>query len=129
MKYSIKLISGQNEITLPSSFSNTKKLKISKLLYRFISENQKILNITVENYATNVHFDGLTTSNYTLILYNNGQINNLINYINTDNNNWDIIYEYGDVLTSINLNVYIDGVLNPDITQNNPLYIEIECQF
>jgi hypothetical protein len=125
-KYSFKLVSADNQIAFPTLNDNIRKIKIKKLMYRVINQNQQTFNIKILGLDDNKHYfgDG-TTENYTLMIYNVNGINTLVNYVN-DSTNWDIYYEYGNIITTLYLQVYINGVLTPDITVSNPLYIELE---
>ena len=78
VNYSMKLISGFNLITLPSTIQNLKSIKIKKLMYRFITLNQYVFTVNIASWNTNTHFDGIITYNYTLINYNSGNIDNLM---------------------------------------------------
>ena len=125
VNYSLKLISGYNVITLPSTIQNLKSIKIKKLMYRFISMDQYVFTVNIATWNANIHFDGLVKYNYTLINYNDGNINNLLHYENMNGNN-DVSYEYGRGLSQIIISLEIDGVQCADITQSNPCFLEIE---
>ena len=73
----------------------------------------------------NIHFDGLVQYNYTLINYNDGNINKLLHYENMNGNN-DVSYEYGRGLSQIIISMEVDGIQCADITQSNPCFLEIE---
>ena len=125
VNYSLKLISGYNVITLPSTIQNLKSIKIKKLMYRFISMDQYVFTVNIATWNANTHFDGLVQYNYTLINYNDGNINKLLHYENMNGNN-DVSYEYGRGLSQIIISLEIDGVQCADITQANPCFLEIE---
>ena len=125
VNYSLKLISGYNVITLPSTIQNLKSIKIKKLMYRFISMDQYVFTVNIATWNANTHFDGLVQYNYTLINYNDGNINKLLHYENMNGNN-DVSYEYGRGLSQIIISLEIDGVQCADITQSNPCFLEIE---
>ena len=125
VNYSLKLISGYNVITLPSTIQNLKSIKIKKLMYRFISMDQYVFTVNIATWNANIHFDGLVQYNYTLINYNDGNINNLLHYENMNGNN-DVSYEYGRGLSQIIISLEVDGIQCADITQTNPCFLEIE---
>ena len=125
VNYSLKLISGYNIITLPSTIQNLKSIKIKKLMYRFISMNQYVFTVNIATWNANTHFDGLVQYNYTLINYNDGNINKLLHYENMNGNN-DVSYEYGRGLSQIIISLEVDGIQCADITQSNPCFLEIE---
>ena len=125
VNYSLKLISGYNVITLPSTIQNLKSIKIKKLMYRFISMDQYVFTVNIATWNANTHFDGLVQYNYTLINYNDGNINNLLHYENMNGNN-DVSYEYGRGLSQIIISLEVDGIQCADITQTNPCFLEIE---
>ena len=125
VNYSLKLISGYNVITLPSTIQNLKSIKIKKLMYRFISMDQYVFTVNIATWNANIHFDGLVQYNYTLINYNDGNINNLLHYENMNGNN-DVSYEYGRGLSQIIISLEVDGIQCADITQSNPCFLEIE---
>ena len=125
VNYSLKLISGYNLITLPSTIQNLKSIKIKKLMYRFISMDQYVFTVNIATWNANIHFDGLVQYNYTLINYNDGNINNLLHYENMNGNN-DVSYEYGRGLSQIIISLEVDGIQCADITQSNPCFLEIE---
>ena len=125
VNYSLKLISGYNVITLPSTIQNLKSIKIKKLMYRFISMDQYVFTVNIATWNANTHFDGLVQYNYTLINYNDGNINNLLHYENMNGNN-DVSYEYGRGLSQIIISLEVDGIQCADITQSNPCFLEIE---
>ena len=125
VNYSLKLISGYNVITLPATIQNLKSIKIKKLMYRFISMDQYVFTVNIATWNANTHFDGLVQYNYTLINYNDGNINKLLHYENMNGNN-DVSYEYGRGLSQIIISLEIDGVQCADITQSNPCFLEIE---
>ena len=125
VNYSLKLISGYNVITLPSTIQNLKSIKIKKLSYRFISMNQYVFTVNIATWNANTHFDGLVQYNYTLINYNDGNINKLLHYENMNGNN-DVSYEYGRGLSQIIISLEVDGIQCADITQVNPCFLEIE---
>ena len=125
VNYSLKLISGYNVITLPSTIQNLKSIKIKKLMYRFISMDQYVFTVNIATWNANIHFDGLVQYNYTLINYNDGNINNLLHYENMNGNN-DVSYEYGRGLSQIIISLEVDGIQCSDITQTNPCFLEIE---
>ena len=125
VNYSLKLISGYNVITLPSTIQNLKSIKIKKLMYRFISMDQYVFTVNIATWNANIHFDGLVQYNYTLINYNDGNINNLLHYENMNGNN-DVSYEYGRGLSQIIISLEVDGIQCADITQYNPCFLEIE---
>ena len=125
VNYSLKLISGYNVITLPSTIQNLKSIKIKKLMYRFISMNQYVFTVNIATWNANTHFDGLVQYNYTLINYNDGNINKLLHYENMNGNN-DVSYEYGRGLSQIIISLEVDGIQCADITQSNPCFLEIE---
>ena len=125
VNYSLKLISGYNVITLPSTIQNLKSIKIKKLMYRFISMYQYVFTVNIATWNANTHFDGLVQYNYTLINYNDGNINKLLHYENMNGNN-DVSYEYGRGLSQIIISLEVDGIQCADITQTNPCFLEIE---
>ena len=125
VNYSLKLISGYNVITLPSTIQNLKSIKIKKLMYRFISMDQYVFTVNIATWNANTHFDGLVQYNYTLINYNDGNINNLLHYENMNGNN-DVSYEYGRGLSQIIISLEVDGIQCADIIQSNPCFLEIE---
>ena len=125
VNYSLKLISGYNVITLPSTIQNLKSIKIKKLMYRFISMDQYVFTVNIATWNANTHFDGLVQYNYTLINYNDGNINNLLHYENMNGNN-DVSYEYGRGLSQIIISLEVDGIQCADITVVNPCFLEIE---
>ena len=125
VNYSLKLISGYNVITLPSTIQNLKSIKIKKLSYRFISMNQYVFTVNIATWNANIHFDGLVQYNYTLINYNDGNINKLLHYENMNGNN-DVSYEYGRGLSQIIISLEVDGIQCADISQSNPCFLEIE---
>ena len=125
VNYSLKLISGYNVITLPSTIQNLKSIKIKKLMYRFISMDQYVFTVNIATWNANTHFDGLVQYNYTLINYNDGNINKLLHYENMNGNN-DVSYEYGRGLGQIIISLEVDGIQCADITQSNPCFLEIE---
>ena len=125
VNYSLKLISGYNVITLPSTIQNLKSIKIKKLMYRFISMNQYVFTVNIATWNANTHFDGLVQYNYTLINYNDGNINKLLHYENMNGNN-DVSYEYGRGLSQIIISLEVDGIQCADISQSNPCFLEIE---
>ena len=125
VNYSLKLISGYNVITLPSTIQNLKSIKIKKLMYRFISMDQYVFTVNIATWNANIHFDGLVQYNYTLVNYNDGNINKLLHYENMNGNN-DVSFEYGRGLSQIIISLEIDGVQCADITQSNPCFLEIE---
>ena len=125
VNYSLKLISGYNVITLPSTIQNLKSIKIKKLMYRFISMDQYVFTVNIATWNANTHFDGLVQYNYTLINYNDGNINKLLHYENMNGNN-DVSYEYGRGLSQIIISLEVDGIQCADITQSNPCFLEIE---
>ena len=125
VNYSLKLISGYNVITLPSTIQNLKSIKIKKLSYRFISMDQYVFTVNIATWNANTHFDGLVQYNYTLINYNDGNINNFLHYENMNGNN-DVSYEYGRGLSQIIISLEVDGIQCADITQTNPCFLEIE---
>ena len=125
VNYSLKLISGYNIITLPSTIQNLKSIKIKKLMYRFISMYQYVFTVNIATWNANTHFDGLVQYNYTLINYNDGNINKLLHYENMNGNN-DVSYEYGRGLSQIIISLEVDGIQCADITQSNPCFLEIE---
>ena len=125
VNYSLKLISGYNVITLPSTIQNLKSIKIKKLSYRFISMNQYVFTVNIATWNANTHFDGLVQYNYTLINYNDGNINKLLHYENMNGNN-DVSYEYGRGLSQIIISLEVDGIQCADISQSNPCFLEIE---
>ena len=125
VNYSLKLISGYNVITLPSTIQNLKSIKIKKLMYRFISMYQYVFTVNIATWNANTHFDGLVQYNYTLINYNDGNINKLLHYENMNGNN-DVSYEYGRGLSQIIISLEVDGIQCADITQSNPCFLEIE---
>ena len=125
VNYSLKLISGYNVITLPSTIQNLKSIKIKKLSYRFISMDQYVFTVNIATWNANIHFDGLVQYNYTLINYNDGNINKLLHYENMNGNN-DVSYEYGRGLSQIIILLEVDGIQCADITQSNPCFLEIE---
>ena len=125
VNYSLKLISGYNVITLPATIQNLKSIKIKKLMYRFISMNQYVFTVNIATWNANIHFDGLVQYNYTLINYNDGNINKLLHYENMNGNN-DVSYEYGRGLSQIIISLEVDGIQCADITQSNPCFLEIE---
>ena len=125
VNYSLKLISGYNVITLPSTIQNLKSIKIKKLSYRFISMNQYVFTVNIATWNANTHFDGLVQYNYTLINYNDGNINKLLHYENMNGNN-DVSYEYGRGISQIIISLEVEGVQCADITQSNPCFLEIE---
>ena len=125
VNYSLKLISGYNVITLPSTIQNLKSIKIKKLMYRFISMDQYVFTVNIATWNANTHFDGLVQYNYTLVNYNDGNINSLLHYENMNGNN-DVSYEYGRGLSQIIISLEVDGIQCADITQSNPCFLEIE---
>ena len=125
VNYSLKLISGYNIITLPTTIQNLKSIKIKKLMYRFISMYQYVFTVNIATWNANTHFDGLVQYNYTLINYNDGNINKLLHYENMNGNN-DVSYEYGRGLSQIIISLEIDGIQCADISQSNPCFLEIE---
>ena len=125
VNYSLKLISGYNVITLPSTIQNLKSIKIKKLMYRFISMDQYVFTVNIATWNANTHFDGLVQYNYTLVNYNDGNINKLLHYENMNGNN-DVSYEYGRGLSQIIISLEVDGIQCADITQSNPCFLEIE---
>ena len=125
VNYSLKLISGYNVITLPSTIQNLKSIKIKKLMYRFISMDQYVFTVNIATWNANTHFDGLVQYNYTLINYNDGNINKLLHYENMNGNN-DVSYEYGRGISQIIISLEVEGVQCADITQSNPCFLEIE---
>ena len=125
VNYSLKLISGYNVITLPSTIQNLKSIKIKKLMYRFISMDQYVFTVNIATWNANIHFDGLVQYNYTLINYNDGNINKLLHYENMNGNN-DVSYEYGRGLSQIIISLEVEGVQCADISQSNPCFLEIE---
>ena len=125
VNYSLKLISGYNVITLPSTIQNLKSIKIKKLMYRFISMDQYVFTVNIATWNANTHFDGLVQYNYTLINYNDGNINKLLHYENMNGNN-DVSYEYGRGLSQIIISLEVDGIQCADISQSNPCFLEIE---
>ena len=125
VNYSLKLISGYNVITLPSTIQNLKSIKIKKLMYRFISMYQYVFTVNIATWNANTHFDGLVQYNYTLINYNDGNINKLLHYENMNGNN-DVSYEYGRGLSQIIISLEVEGVQCADISQSNPCFLEIE---
>ena len=125
VNYSLKLISGYNVITLPSTIQNLKSIKIKKLMYRFISMDQYVFTVNIATWNANTHFDGLVQYNYTLINYNDGNINKLLHYENMNGNN-DVSYEYGRGLSQIIISLEVEGVQCADISQSNPCFLEIE---
>ena len=125
VNYSLKLISGYNVITLPATIQNLKSIKIKKLMYRFISMEQYVFTVNIATWNANTHFDGLVQYNYTLINYNDGNINKLLHYENMNGNN-DVSYEYGRGLSQIIISLEVDGIQCADITQSNPCFLEIE---
>ena len=125
VNYSLKLISGYNVITLPSTIQNLKSIKIKKLMYRFISMDQYVFTVNIATWNANTHFDGLVQYNYTLINYNDGNINKLLHYENMNGNN-DVSYEYGRGLSQIIISLEVDGIQCSDISQSNPCFLEIE---
>ena len=116
VNYSLKLISGYNVITLPSTIQNLKSIKIKKLMYRFISMDQYVFTVNIATWNANIHFDGLVQYNYTLVNYNDGNINKLLHYENMNGNN-DVSFEYGRGLSQIIISMEVDGIQCADITQ------------
>ena len=125
VNYSLKLISGYNVITLPATIQNLKSIKIKKLMYRFISMDQYVFTVNIATWNANIHFDGLVQYNYTLVNYNDGNINKLLHYENMNGNN-DVSFEYGRGLSQIIISMEVDGIQCADITQSNPCFLEIE---
>ena len=125
VNYSLKLISGYNVITLPSTIQNLKSIKIKKLMYRFISMDQYVFTVNIATWNANTHFDGLVQYNYTLVNYNDGNINKLLHYENMNGNN-DVSYEYGRGLSQIIISLEVDNIQCADISQSNPCFLEIE---
>ena len=125
VNYSLKLISGYNVITLPSTIQNLKSIKIKKLMYRFITIDQYVFTVNIATWNANIHFDGLVQYNYTLVNYNDGNKNNLLNYENM-NGNEDVEYEYGRGISQLTISLEVDGIQCADISQSNPCFLEIE---
>jgi hypothetical protein len=123
--YTIKLYSSINNITLPNNLNNVKKIKIKKLMYKFLNYNQRVLTISINNYSTNQYFDGITSGSYTTSFFNDGNINSLLNYYNTSDE-FDVIFEYGMPMISFDLTVKVDNVETADISFDNPILIDLQ---
>ena len=94
-------------------------------MYRFITLNQFVFTVNIASWNTNIHFDGVISYNYTLINYNDGNINNLMRYDNINGND-DVRYDYGRGLSQIVITLEVDGVQCADVSRTNPCFLEIE---
>jgi len=74
----------------------------------------------------NWYFDGVKLMDYTKLVTLIHKTDSLIAYENTNNDVWDVVKDAAvSNLNSFSVEVLIDGVYSSDITQSNPLYLEI----
>jgi len=122
--YTLKLYAPINQINLPSPLNNIKSLKIKKVLYRFTTLNQHVLSIRVNGFIHGQNFDGIQPLNeYTLNLFNDGNLNAL-NYINNDGVA-DYFSRSPVGYSTISIQILVDGEYLVDVTQSNPILIEL----
>lgn len=126
--FTYQLYSGYNLITLSQTIDNVKKITVKKFAYRFIQPNQLLARLSIVGHDIWTYTDGITTANYTMTFFNAGGLQNgVINYINK-NDAPDVKFEYGTPLTQFYLVFDIDNSSggSPDVSQTNPILIELE---
>lgn len=128
-KYSFLLYSAYNDVTFSGDPVHIKNIKITKLQYQFINNNQKILAVQLSSpFNSNQYIDGISNYQYTAIFSNLNQSTNLLQYTN-NTTEYDILNKYGTYVTTLNISFLIDGVLpgTESISLSNPIFIEILC--
>lgn len=122
---------------------NLQKMKISKVFFRPINTYRNIsfnvqtndnnVNLNMGQYYNGVVIPSVSQSDSTRYMKNiiigDAGTNNVITYLNENNNYWDYISNQSSTLSQLTVSVAFDGVYpttNCDITADNPMIIEIE---
>ena len=122
-KLTLELYSAVQNIQLPEAIY-FKKIRINKLKYRITVNNMNIVHISVAGFDSNDYFNGISTKTYFFSIFVPDTAPSLVNYL--ANNSYD--YERGErmQLQAIDINVYVDGVLDYSISPTNKMYLELE---
>jgi len=120
---SFPIYSPIQKINLPTAIKKCYAIRINQVSFSFTKHEQKVLLLSIQGLDNNKFFDGVKSSNYTFIYFNNGN-QNTINYLNnitiSDSNFPSRNIEYLDVITKI------DDQLDSSISKTNVLYISID---
>lgn len=125
--YTFKLTSPITRVNLPFTIQNTNKLKIKFLRFITLNDNNFIMQLLISHFNTNTYYDGntliklckvipLPNTSHTLIIYENQFSDPDLQLHDVENNN---------AVSTVTIEIMIDGVYSNDINENNPVFIEI----
>jgi len=120
---SFPIVSAIQKINLPTAIKKCYAIRINQVSFSFTKHEQKVLLLSIQGLDTNKYFDGIKSTNYSFIYFNNGSLNT-INYLNnitiSDSNFPSRNIEYLDIITKI------DDQLDSSISKTNVLHIAID---
>ena len=122
-KICFKLYGGLNRVLLNSPIKFN-KIRVVKLRYETSTDYQGVLSIKLQGLNLNSYIDSTKIFDYFFIMFVDNATNRLINFIQQDDS-----WEYNGQSQTFNnftFDIYMDGVIDNDITINNPFLIELE---
>jgi len=126
--YFLKMTSPVKTFNLPFHLKGT-KCKITTIKFKTQTANNDLLMIRINGFNENIYFDGQQNHRSVKIIPLPNEADNLVFYENHFTNDPDVEVNerpsnYG--LTSLRVEALINFNLSNDISESNPLYIELK---
>lgn len=125
--YTLKLTDPIVRVNLPYVIHNTEELKVKFVRYITAQANQRVMFIKITNFNTNVYFDGSNILHYTKAIALPPSTSTPVIYesLVQDPDAFVEKVTTQQGIHSLYVEVYIDGQIASDISDANPLLMEI----
>ena len=127
-KYNItvKLESPSTTVNLPEQIDDVQYIKVRYATYVTATTGNRLMQIALTGLnPRSYYFDGSTHQQYLRTLPLIPNLNGFNNYFNSQLNLHDVKLPSKQTIYKLDFTVLIDGALGNDITNSNPLYIEL----
>lgn len=128
-KFTVKMMSGHARVLFQAPYDDVYKIRVNKLQYRIEQYGVNVLLVRLNDNCKYKYYDGYGIKYYDLILFNDGNKDALF-YCNTTDN-FDIVYTNGRCIMEFSVTIDDENTTHgtPYITEDNPLYLEIEIHY
>lgn len=126
--FNLRCISSSNKFKLPlNNMKNVSKVRVKQMRYITASANQEYLLISIKGFNDlQVYMDSNgNVLNYTKLIYLAPSASSFIAYENLYSDTWDFEGENAKSLAFLDIDLFIDNLVSADITNSNPVHLEL----